>query len=256
MESEENQFGLIRASSQIRTLSQLPSIDLFVVPHQGGKLVTARFGPGSYETNVAQMGEEYFHSPKVPRISFRQPRTDESISVVEYQFKEGREIEIHNYVWVQAGILVQMKDGVIVNPPLDEKGNVVLSPIELRRFIDRAKVVTLSDGKQISFGENGFGYTPFDSFSQGLQNVNTFTEEGLARIIEGAIDGPAIKLREIVSPNNYIRGVDVCGFHSSIEPVKRVLGLGPDRSMDFYRLDVSGFHMFHHDNGYVFGVPK
>lgn len=101
---------------------------------------------------------------------------------------------------------------------------------------------------------NNFGFAPYESFNQGVQDCDTFAEGGLARLLEHADGKTAENLRKITSPKFYKRGVNVYGFDGDIkEPVLRVAGLGSYGGFDNYRLSVNGDHW--NDNlGYAFGV--
>ncbi|MBS3151401.1 hypothetical protein J4443_03430, partial [Candidatus Woesearchaeota archaeon] len=82
----------------------------------------------------------------------------------------------------------------------------------------------------------------------------TFTEGGLARLLEHSDEKTAHNLGEISSSENYPAGVNVWGFDEVKEPVLRVSALYSD--WDFGRRLVVDGGRGDYRRGYAFGVQK
>ena len=85
----------------------LPSKDLLIVPHRNGKLIVnyPAFGPNPYLINIKLMSKKYFHSKRLPNVSFVDPTTSESISIAAYDFEKQTYKQFFNGRWLQLGIL-------------------------------------------------------------------------------------------------------------------------------------------------------
>ncbi len=238
---------LIRKAEQRE--KQLPAIDLLPpIPHGGGFLDMAVFGPNTYRNNIKSMQRRYFHSSQFPNISFTPATTSESISAAAYGFDSKGEVDFKRDIFdpklLQAGYIVRTQDGVFTNTQLtDEK--------TLKQLLDRAEKVN-----GIYLLENGVGFAPYETFERGVQYCDTFNQGGLARVLEHSPEKTAKKLGEIASPKFYKRGVNVWGFDEVKEPVLRVAGLYSGRGLGRGRLGVGGSDRGGGDNGYVFGVLK
>ena len=234
--------------------------DLIVVPHLGKNLTVSLFGPNKYIGNLSEMQKAYSHKSEdldLPRVSFREPKTPESILVASYGFGEGGEFDAKRDIfdpgWLQAGRIVRTEQGVIVNPLLDKAGNAVLNSVDLEAQKTNSRKVQVGKG-HIYLRDNGFGFAEYKTFQRDVQNCDIFAESGLARVIEHT-EGPAEKLRVIASIRNYPKGVNVWGFETLDEPIERVLSLNSDRDLDDNRL-VVGDDWYGNYFGFAFGVRQ
>ncbi|MDO8460775.1 MAG: hypothetical protein Q7S74_06725 [Nanoarchaeota archaeon] len=245
----ETNYGIIKHEEP-----QLPVISLLRVPHRNGELIVSypAFGPNSYRNNIKQMQNEYFHSQTLSKITFKEPTTPESISAAAYDFENLAMPQIFNPRWLQAGRILKTPEGVVANPLRDAEGKVIVDSKPIRNLIDNSKKVKVGKG-HIYLGENDFGFAEYDSFVQGVQDCDSFTEGGLALILEHT-EGIAQILRKIVSPKNYKRGVNIFSFDKVNESIEKVVGLVSYRFLDYYRLFVGDVDWLGGDVGYAFGV--
>jgi len=226
----EKEYGIIKAKSEH------PVRDLLRVPHKDGALIVSHpaFGPNYFNANIEEMQKSYSHPVTGERISFREPTTSESISGASYDFENMAKLSIFDPRWLQTGRIVRTSKGVFVNPPRDEKGNLIIDEQRLEAYILReVNGIYRADSSDL-------GFAPYNSFTQGVQDCNTFAEGGLARALEHTEGKTAENLRKIASPKNYKRGVNVFGFDKVTDPVLRVAGLDSGRDFDDYRLYVYG----------------
>jgi len=219
--------------------NQLPEIDLLpVISHNGKNLDIAIFGPNTYGNNLDSMKKAYFHSAQLPKITFRPSQTSESISAVDYDFENMAKPQVLDLRWLQAGPIVRTKEGVFTNTnEIDES--------RLKQLLNGVKKVN-----GIYLIDDKIAFAPYDSFKTGVQDVDTFAQGGLARVLEHTSEKTASKLREIGSPKFYKRGVNVWGFDSSKNPILRVASL----CSVVGRLDVGGDSWYGDGIGYAFGV--
>lgn len=234
----ETQYGIIKAKQP-----EFPVRSLLRVPHKDGNLEVAypAFGPNTYSNNLTEMQKSYSHPVTGERISFREPTTDESISASVYDFKDMAKPQIFDPRWLQAGRIVRTLEGVFANTKETDES-------ALKSLL---KKCTKFNG--IYLGENGFGFAPYETFKQGVQESEEFAEGGLARLLEHSEGKAAENLRAISSPKFYRRGVNVINFDKVKEPVSRVVGLLSDRGLDNGGLDVGG-GWDDDSGGYAFGV--
>mgnify|MGYP001571117157 FL=1 len=220
-ERTEERYGIRRAAIS------LPLTDLLVVPHRNDSL-TVRYpasGPGNFSHNGIGWGgddEGYYHSPELPKLFFRTPTTSESISVIAHD-KE----MIKGSSGVQLGEIIISPEGVYANPPDDLRGATITvpmgaSPKDIFRGIllpylsqtEKVNGIWLLPNGKIE-GVRDFGFAPYETFTQCMQNWDTFIKSGLARLLEHT-KGPVTKLEEIgkiASPKRFT--VNVEGFEPS-----------------------------------------
>lgn len=241
----QTQYKMRKAEARER----LPEINLLPkIDHEERQLDLARFGPNTYQVNKEGMGQQYFHSKSLPVISFRPATTAESISAVAYDFKSVAKPQIFDPNWFQAGDIVRTPEGVFANTTITDTKS-------LKEILANSKQVNgiwLYNGNDSSLKDVGFA--PYDSFTRGFQDCDTFAQGGLARVLEHTSGKEAQNLRLIASPKLYNRGVDVWGFDDVKEPVLRVAGLNSNRDIDDYRLDVDGSWGGDGNDGFAFGV--
>ena len=212
------------------------------------------FGPNYFNDNVAEMQKSYSHPQTGKTISFREPTTAESILVASCDFKNRAKPKIFDPRWLQAGWIVRTSEGVFVNP-LDAQGNPITNEQILKSYLKADKKVN-----GIYLLDNDSGFAPYDSFTRGVQDCDTFAQGGLARVLEHTPEKVAEQLRAIASPKFYKRGVNVWGFGDVKEPVLKVVGLDSGRSLGGRRLGVVGYGWSDDgdggggNSGYAFGV--
>ncbi len=236
MEATQDQYGIIRAKLL------LPTRDLLRVPHRQGIDLTVSspaFGPNTYSGNLAEMQKTYFHSNEFPNITFKEPTTSESVSVCGYDFKNLARPQILDTRWLQLGRIARASEGIFINSPKDKQGNPITDEKILKSFLTEDRKV---NGIYLLGNDSvkDFAYVPYESFTRGVQDSNTFVQGGLARGLEYTTEIEAPKLKVISSKKNYPRGVDVFGFDEVKELVSRVAGLGSGRSIEGGRLVVDG----------------
>ena len=249
----EKEYGIIKVKEP-----EFKQRKLLRVPHKQDDLIVSypAFGPNFLKNNITEMQKSYSHPQTGERISFREPTTSESISAAAYDFGNLAKPQIFDPKWLQAGRIVRTSEGVFANPPKDAKGNIIIDEKTLKSYLNGVKPVKVGNGNIyiISDAENlkDFGFADYDSFERGIQDCDTFSQGGLARILEHTEEKEAKNLRKIASPKFYKREVNIYGFDNVREPVLRVVGLGSSRGLDDGRLGVSGG--WYDDGGCAFGV--
>jgi len=227
----KTKYGIEKATSS------LPARDLLRVLHRNRDFVVSSpaFGPNTYSNNLEEMSRDYSHSRNLPKISFKEPTTSESISAAAYKFAGMAKPEIFDKSWLQAGRIARTSEGVFVNPPKDSEGNSVTDEQTLKSHLEGSRKVN-----GIYLLDNDFGFAPYDTFETGVQDSGDFAEGGLARALEHSKGKAARNLKEISSEKNYKRGVNVWGFDPVSEPILSVAGLGSYGDTGGDRLDVDG----------------
>lgn len=228
----ETKCGIMKATPM------LPVIDLLRVPHKNAYLDVSfpAFGPSTYDDNVKKMQKTYAHPEKFPRLTFREPTTSESISVAAYDFGNMAKPQIFDPRWLQLGRVVRTSEGVYVNSPRDTQGLVLTDEGKLKHLLNKANRVN-----GIYLGKNDFGFAPYETFEKGVQDCDTFSQGGLARVLEHTDEKTVKNLREIASPKKFYKiGVNVWGYGEVKEPIVRVASLGSSRNLDDSRLLVFG----------------
>ena len=237
------------------TREVLPEIDLLPqIPHKGLQLDMALFGANTYRNNIQNMRKTHFHSKELLNITFTPATTASSISAAAYRFEDFAKPQIFDPRLLQAGWIVRTSEGVFVNP-LDAQGNPITNEQILKSYLKADKKVN-----GIYLLDNDSGFAPYDSFTRGVQDCDTFAQGGLARVLEHTPEKVAEQLRAIASPKFYKRGVNVWGFGDVKEPVLKVVGLDSGRSLGGRRLGVVGYGWSDDgdggggNSGYAFGV--
>jgi hypothetical protein len=240
----ETEYGIIKAKEP-----EFPIINLIVVPHMDGNLTASypAFGTNYFKANIDEMQKSHSHPRTGERISFREPITAESISAAAFDFGNLAKPLIFEPSWLQLGYIVRTSEGVFANPPKDADGNPIIDEQTLKSLLGKAEKVN-----GICLGNMDFGFAPYETFNQGVQNFGDFARSGLARLLEHSRD-TAKNLGKIASPEFYKRGVNVFGFGDVKEPLLRVASLVSDRYWDG-RLGVSGGDWDDGRGGFAFGV--
>ncbi len=238
----EVKYGIVKATPS------LPARDL-LFPIEGNDLALGwpAFGPNNYNSNLTEMQKVSTHSPNRSSISFREPTTSESISAVAYDVAKIK-AEILDPRWLQLGVIVRTSEGVYVNPPRD-KGNVITDEGKLKSILAKKNKVN-----GIYLGDNEFGFAPYESFPTGVQDADTFTHGGLARVLEHSSKKSAKNLAKIASSKVYPRGVNVFGFDKVEQPIVRVASLVSVRYLGGSGLYVDGGDWGNIYGGFAFGV--
>ena len=248
----QTKYGIIKNGIiEVKKL-EFPLISLLRVPHKNSKLVVSwpAFGPKTYSDNIQEMQKFYSHPQTGEKIFFREPTTSESISAAAYVFENIAKPQILDPRWLELGRILRTSQGVYVNPPKDAKDNSVTDEKTLESFLNKTKKVN-----GIYLCDNDFGFAPYETFKQGKQDCDEFTEGGLARVLEHTGEKKAQKLGKIASPEFYKDGVYVWGFDKVKEPFLTVVSLFSNWDLGNYRLLVYG-NWCDYDKGYVFGILK
>ncbi|MDD5132832.1 MAG: hypothetical protein PHD81_04170 [Candidatus Nanoarchaeia archaeon] len=239
---------------------QFPVRMLLVVPHKGKRLIVSypAFGTNTFEGNRSGMNKIYSHPQTLKQISFKTPTTSESISASAWNFENIAKQEIFNPKWLQAGYIVQTSEGVYVNPL--RKGVPITDEKVLKSYLDKSKKVNgiyLYEGKDM----RDFGFAPYDTFKQGLQDAIDFANGGLARVLEHT-EETALNLENMAKsyPNRVMdkslpSRVNVVEFDSVTVPVLRVVSLDSGRDFVNGKLSVGGYDL-NCEGGFAFGILK
>ena len=246
----QRKYGIIEAKEP-----EFPPISLLRVPHKNSELFVnyPAFGPAYYSNNTEEMQKFYSHPQTGEKISFREPTISESVSAAAHDFENLAKRQIFDPSFLQLGIILRTSQGVYVNMPRDEEGKLIEDEEVLKRLLDKSKEIN-----GIYLCDNDFGFAPYETFKQGEQDCDEFTEGGLARVLEHTEEKKAQKLEIIASPEFYKRGVDVWGFDEVEKPVLKVVVLGSSRGFFIGRLNVGGYDWLDYldgygDDGYAFG---
>ncbi len=250
---ENTEYGIIDAEPR----NLLPETKLLIVPHKAGKLVVRypAFGPNNYSANVLEMQKDHYHSVLFHKISFSPATTSESVSASAYKFGEMAKKEIFNPSWLQLGLIARTSEGVFANPPKDENGNPIFDEETLKSYLNGVKriegICLVPDTNNL----HDFGFAPYETFKQGIQDSGDFAESGLARLLEHSEGKVAENLREISSQKFYRKGVNVFDFDQVKEPILRVAYLYSCRnSFVDNGFHINGGNSVYDRYGYAFGV--
>jgi hypothetical protein len=224
------------------------------------------FGPDSFDGNVAKMIKLYTYpeTPPYPKplagevISFREPTSAESILVASYDFRNRAKPQIFDENmpqipdsnWLQLGRIVRTSEGVFANVPKYAQGKPIADEKILKSLLSADRKVN-----GIWLLDNDFGYAPYETFKEGIQEGGDFAEGGLARVLEHT-EKTAEKLKEMTSRENYPKGVEVSGFGSDERPGSRVVSLGSGTGLNYGSLQVRGSQWYEEFKciGYAFGI--
>ena len=229
---------------------QFPVRELLVVPHKEQDMTIGfpAFGTNTYRGNLEDIQELYSHPVTGEQISFRPATTSEAISAVAYDFGTGSEADAKKSIfdprWLQAGYIVKTQDGIFTNTDITDES-------QLKSLLDNAQKVN-----GIYLLNNGIGFAPYETFERGVQDVDTFAQGGLARVLEHTTEKEAGNLRKIASPKLYKKGVHVWGLDDVKEPILRVASLDSGRNLDDSGLSVNGSLWDDDNGGYAFGVSE
>ncbi len=228
------------------------------IPHDGGQLDMALFGPNTYYKNVGDMENPSLHSKNLPTI-FTPATTSESISAAIYDLENADNPKIFDPNWLQAGLVFKSSEWVVINPPRSKQGYFVTDEKNLKSILNEAVKINgiyrVPNGKIESVRDCSF--VPYDSFRQGVQSSEDFARSGLARGLEYVEGGEAPKLKMISANGDFARGIKVFGFDR--EDGIRVAWLFSNRGIEDNRLSVCGNGWWDCDvgsSGFAFGVLK
>jgi hypothetical protein len=235
----ENQYGVVKSKQP-----EFPVRELLVVPNKDGDLTLSHpaFGPNTYKGNIGNMGKSYSHPLTGETITFRPATTSESISAASYDFEKMAKPEIFDPRWLQIGYIVRTQEGVFTNTTETDES-------KLKQLLDKAEKVN-----GIYLINDNMAFAPYESFSRGTQDCDTFAHGGLARALEHTPEKVAKNLREMASPRIYKKGVNVDYFDKSKEPALRVACLSSSGGVDGSGLHVGGDYWDDCSLGYAFGV--
>lgn len=246
----KEQYGIIEAKKP-----EFPPINLLRVPHRKGVLTVAypAFDANYFGNNVREMQKDYSHPQTGRKISFREPTTSESISAAAYNFENMAKSQIFDSMKLQAGRIVKTSEGVFVNPPRDKEGGIIIDEKILKSYLNKSIEV---NGICLYSGEDArdFGFAPYETFTKGAQDCDTFAQGGLARVLEHTREKVAKNLKETSSSKNYPQGVNVWGFNDVEEPSLNIMALYSSKPVIGNSLIVSGDYWYNSGSGYAFGV--
>ena len=225
----------------------LPSKDLLIVPHRNGKLIVnyPAFGPNPYLINIKLMSKKYFHSKRLPNVSFVDPTTSESISIAAYDFEKQTYKQFFNGRWLQLGLVVKTLEGVFVNPQKVLQSDEIYNEKNLKLALKCTRKIN-----GIYLGVKDFGFAPFETFNHGEQDIDTFSRSGLARILEHTGEMYAENIRTIGSSTFYNGGVQIVGYDDPLS--LKVAGFSLGDRMDDLKLIIGGFGL--ENFGFAYGV--
>jgi hypothetical protein len=210
----ETQYEVMKAGTP-----KVPPINLIKITGPRNLVASLNaFGPNYFNSNVTEMKKQYSHPQTGEIISLREPTTAESVLIASYNFAKRAKPKIFNPRWLQTGRTVRTSEGVYMNPPKDSEGNPIIDEKTLKSYLKSSNKVN-----GIWLLDNDFGYAPYGTFKQGVQDSGDFAESGLAKVIEHS-ENPE-KLKEISSKTNYPDGVNVWGFDAVNQQVLRVVTL-------------------------------
>jgi hypothetical protein len=240
-----SRYGLIDQTLNQDQL-QFPIKKLIVVSHKGEDLTVGypAFGLNTYNKNLKSIGKSYSHPRTGEVISFRPSTTSESISAVAYDCGKMVRLPAFGIMRFQIGYIVRTKDGVFTNTTETDES-------KLKKLLNGAEKIN-----GIYLTNNNVAFAPYESFTIGLQDVDTFVRDGLARALEHTPEKVAIKLMETTLPESYNRKVDVAYFNSVKDPILRVASLGHSYNINESFLNVCGGSWYSRYCGYAFGVLK
>ncbi len=180
------------------------------------------------------------------KISFRPPRTRESILAAAHRFKEYTKPEIFKLPhWLQAGLILRTGEGVWTNV-LGAQGQPITDESALKPLLTKERKVN-----GIYLLDHGRAFIPYGSFNNDIvQEAREFAEGGLARGLEHTPEKAALTLEAMVK--TYPRGAYAAGFEPVKEPTVRVVGLDSYRDWNRDVLFVGGDDW--DEVGFAFGV--
>ncbi len=177
------------------------------------------FGPDAYSLNVAKIRSARTLSGR----KFRECTTVESMIISALDFIKVIKPKIFDLSSLQIGRIVKMPEGIVANPPMNNRGDTILKRDKIKNFIDSARKIKIGKGN-IYLGENDFGFAEYETFQHDAQDCKTFLEGGLARILEHSAQS-AQPFKVIANSKIYKRGMDVYSFHPANKIVEQVVCL-------------------------------
>ncbi len=250
----------------LRAEKRLPEINLLVAPQGGKTKIFGIFGKKPFQFNLEDMGYDcydpthyggvaYFNSAEFPNLLFREPQTQESISVMSNCVENIEEFQfVGDMVPLQLGRMVITSDGVFTNTYETNEQKL----IELLKNAEKVNGIYLING--------GMAFAPYESFKMGVQSGEDFVQGGLARALEHTLEKSADRLETIASEEFFPEGVNVSGFNDRRRnDSQRIVSFYPQdlRGIEYHncffedpklRLIVSCQHPNDSGYGYLFGV--
>lgn len=137
--------------------------------------------------------------------------------------------------WIRFGRGVKSREGVFANPPIDSEGRVVCDEKTLQNLLGNC----IKCG-EVYLGENSFGFAPYDSFTQGIQDLDRFVNEGFAKILEHC-RGPAKNFTSFATSTFLGKGgeVEIFDFEPCEKPMPFEFYMGNDFDYCIYRNIIS-----------------
>jgi len=229
-----------------QTKPHFPSKNLIKILRKGkGDLIFSRsaFGPDNYKGNLEEMTKSYSHPGTGEEITFRPPRTSESVLIASCN-PENRVREISKSGVLQLGPVVLTQKGIFVNTTNTEEDY-------LNSLLEDAREIS-----GIHHLDNLVNFVPYDdTFEEGNQNYEAFIRGNLARVLEHTHEGVATRLGMIASPEFYRGGIRVHGFKPTDKPSLSVVSIHPYGHRG-EQLMVATYPQSAIINSHIFGVLK
>lgn len=248
----ETEPKIIRAQKIV----EVPTVKLPFAEHEGRNLIFHRFGLGSYRSNVAAMPQKRYRSAQFPKIAFTPATTSQSISIATDDVDRTK-AEILDPNWLQLGLYVKASEGVFLNPPKDERGQVILDEDTLNSYLIGTEKVNGIYVVKNNDRFRDFVFVPADTYKLREQDHRTFLKGGLARGFEHCSGQSAERLPAIANAELYPKGVYVSDAYKPTNQKGKteqlVASLYSSRAVRGDRLYVYGYWDGYGD-GYAFGV--
>ncbi|MBT4135591.1 hypothetical protein HOD75_03075 [archaeon] len=202
-------YGRVFPNDELAEFEPIP----LLFPEKGNPLGVSLFGSGDYKKFLEIMQRDFSCLPYYDKVNFRPSTSCESIfvlskeaEIISPEEKERIKEQGRKMPLCCLGRILQSPDGVFVNPPLDEKGNI--DEEEYAKAIDSLSLVN-----SVLLGRDGFGFAPYESFKTGMQSIDKFCRGGLARVLEGTSEDYAHRFEQAISGDPLEFGVNVeCFF--------------------------------------------
>jgi hypothetical protein len=239
----------------IKSKIESPSRDLIVFSKEEGDFTAdlKAFGPDTHTGNLKKMREPYLHPETGKKIYFNHATSRQGIIASAYEFPERAKKEIFDPAWLQLAYIFHMSEGVLINPPIDEKGYLQGSALSLEillKLTEPTNSIYLMGNSSL---RPHFVFVPYDTFKQGTQSVEEFTSGGLARGLEYSRGDTAEYLKTIASKENYPEGINIYNFNLSHCPVQ-IVGIHSSKNHKQLLINGASACGLHSTKGFAFPV--
>jgi hypothetical protein len=237
-----------------RQVIENPEVEFPTVLHQGRILVFQQFGSAPYRTNVEAMSRKRFRSEQDREFTFGPATTLQTLVIAADNPAQTKE-KVLNPSWLQLGPYVRGESWVAINPPRDQKGDLITDEAGIKSFLHENQ---LNNGIYLvpnSDNARHFAFVSADTYQLGDQKHEAFLQGGLARGLE-YVSGKLEFLPAFANKGSYPAEMYVSDAFKPTgkagQTEKCVAVLGSDGVVDGRRLNLIGD--FDYDDGYAFGV--